>query len=63
MRTIVELIAATTTQTGLSVRAAYDPDWYPTGQRVSDVDFATIPLAPHDWHGDWNYTIAQSNPR
>ncbi len=63
IRTIVELIAATTTQTGLTVQAAYDPNWYPTGVKVSDADYATIALTPHDWHGEWNYTIAQSNPR
>jgi hypothetical protein len=55
IRTIVELIAATTT--GLTVQASYDPNWYPTGQKVSDADFAAIPLRRHDWHGEWNYTI------
>ncbi len=63
IRTIVELIAATTTQTGLTIQALYDPNWYPTGQKISDADFATIPLVPHEWHGEWNYTIVQSNPR
>jgi transposase len=57
IRTIVELIAATTTTTGLTVQASYDPNWYPTGQKVSDADFAAIPLRRHDWHGEWNYTI------
>jgi len=57
IRTIVELISATTTRTGLTVQAAYDPGWYPTGERITDADFATIPLAPHDWHGEWNYDI------
>ena len=57
IRTIVELIGATTTTTGLTVQAAYDPNWYPTGERISDTDFATIPLRPHDWHGEWNYDI------
>ena len=57
IRTIVELIGATTTTTGLTVQAAYDPTWYPTGERISDVDYATIPLHPHDWHGEWNYDI------
>jgi transposase len=57
IRTIVELIGATTTTTGLTVQAAYDPNWYPTGERISDADFATIPLRPHDWHGEWNYDI------
>jgi hypothetical protein len=45
------------------VQAAYDPNWYPNGVKVSDGDYATIALTPHDWHGEWNYTIAQSNPR
>ncbi len=63
IRTIVELIAATTTTTGLTVQAAYDPNWYPTGVKISDTDYATIPLTAHNWHGEWNYTIAQSIPR
>lgn len=58
IRTIVELIAATTTTTGLTVQAAYDPNWYPTGEKVSDADYKTIPLTPHQWHGEWNYDIA-----
>ena len=58
IRTIVELIGATTTTTGLAVQAAYDPNWYPTGERISDADFASLPLHPHDWHGEWNYDIA-----
>jgi len=43
--------------------AAYDPDWYPTGVKISDQQLAAIPLTPHEWHGEWNYTIAQSNAR
>src|SRR6266542_4475604 len=58
IRTIVELIAATKTKTGLTVQAAYDPNWYPTGQKISDADYAAISLAPHDWHGEWNYDIS-----
>ncbi len=63
IRTIVELIAATTTTSGLAVQATYDPGWYPTGIKITDTDYATIPLTRHHWHPDWNYTIAQSNPR
>ncbi len=58
IRTIVELIAATTTKSGLTVQASYDPNWYPRGERVSDKDFAAIPLRPHEFHGEWNYDIA-----
>jgi hypothetical protein len=56
--TIVQLIAATTHTGGLTVRCTYDPNWYPTGERVSDHDYGTIPLTRHDWHGDCNYTLA-----
>jgi transposase len=55
--TIVDLIAATTTDNGLVVRAAYDPNWYPKGVKITDTDFDALPLTRHDWHGDWNYTL------
>jgi len=58
IRTIVELIAATKTKTGLTVQCAYDTNWYPTGVKISDSDYAAIALRPHDWHGEWNYSIA-----
>jgi len=38
-------------------RAAYDPEWYATGVKISNADYATIPHHPHQWHGEWNYTI------
>lgn len=57
IRTIVELIGATTTTTGLSVQAVYDDTWYAKGIKISDADFKTIPITAHDWHGEWNYTI------
>ena len=63
IRTIVELIGATTTTTGLAVQAAYDPGWYPTGIKITDTQMDALPLTRHNWHGDWNYTIAQSNAR
>jgi len=58
IRTIVELIAATKTKSGLTVQASYDPEWYPTGVKVTDEELAALPLTPHKWHGDWNYTIS-----
>jgi hypothetical protein len=63
LRTIIELISATTTATGLTVQATHDPEWYAKGIRINDTDLAAVPLTPHDFHGEWNYTInAQSNP-
>ncbi len=57
LRTIIELISATTTDTGLVIQAAHDPNWYPTGVTISNAELAAVPLNPHDWHGEWNYTI------
>lgn len=57
IRTIIELISATTTTTGLTVTASYDPNWYPTGVKISDNQMQALPLVRHDWHGDWNYTL------
>jgi hypothetical protein len=56
-RTIVQLIAATTTDAGLKVRAELDESKYPKGVKVSDAELAAIRLKPHSFHGDWNYTI------
>lgn len=58
IRTIIDLISATTTTTGLSVQASYDPNWYPKGVKITDAQLAALPLHTHDWHGDWNYTLA-----
>ena len=59
-RTIVQLIAATTTDTGLKVRAVLDENKYPKGVKVSDAQLAAVNLSPHSFHGDWNYTISPS---
>jgi hypothetical protein len=50
----VELIAATTTRTGLKVRAERDLGLYPTRIKVSDEDLAAVPLHKHAFHGEWN---------
>ncbi|MGW3168483.1 ISAzo13 family transposase, partial [Streptomyces sp. NPDC001142] len=54
---IVNSIAATTTRTGLTVRAELDTAAYPTGVTVGDRQMDALPLDRHDWHGDWNYTL------
>lgn len=62
-RTIVELAAATTTETGLRVQAEWDQGYYPLGVEISDAELAALPIVGHDWHGEWNYEIAVSFPR
>lgn len=54
---ILELIGATTTRTGLRVRAKRDTGNYPTGIKVSDEELATVRIKPHEFHGDWNYML------
>src|SRR3954454_4458247 len=54
---VVNLIGSTTTQTGLSVRAALDPAPYPTKQQVSDEALGRVCLHPATFHGEWNYAI------
>jgi hypothetical protein len=61
-RVVVELIAATTTRTGLKVQADLDTGHYPLGQKVTKAEFAALPIQPHDWHGEWNYTILPGAP-
>jgi Rhodopirellula transposase DDE domain len=58
---IVELIGAATTRTGLRVQAELDLGHYPNGIKVSDAALAAVPITPHDWHGEWNYTIDRGN--
>ena len=58
---IVELIGATATRTGLRVQATLDQGTYPLGVKVSDAELAAVPITRHDWHGEWNYTIAQGD--
>jgi Rhodopirellula transposase DDE domain len=55
---IVELIASTTTTTGLTVQAALDTNLYETKLKVSDEQLAALRLTRREFHGDWNYTIA-----
>jgi len=57
---IVELVAATTTATGLRILAEWDQGDYPTGVKVTDAELADLPLAKHEWHPEWNYDLIPS---
>jgi hypothetical protein len=61
-RTIVELIGATTTKTGLAVRCELDQRAYPKGISVSDEDMAALNIHRDPFHGEWNYTIKPRKP-
>ena len=60
---VVDLIAATTTRTGLRVHAELDPGVYPTKIKILDEQMADLPLGRHDFHGEWNYTLHPDKPR
>ena len=56
---VVETIAATTTETGLTVAAVLDTNTYPTGVRVSDAQMKAVPVQRYAFHGEWNYIIVR----
>ena len=57
LATIVSLIAATRTRTGLRVRCEIDPGRYPEGEKISDAQMSSLNIERANFHGDWNYTI------
>ena len=58
---IIQLIGATTTNTGLTVTCDIDQSLYPKGVKVSDAEMATLNIQRHTFQGDWNYTSLQGN--
>ena len=57
---IVDLIGATTTRSGLTIRAELDPGYYQPGIKITNRQLAAIPLTAHDFHGEWNYTLGRT---
>lgn len=55
--TVVNLIGATKTRTGLRVKAVLDTGTYPKGIKVEDQAMRDVRLRRHTLHPDWNYTI------
>jgi hypothetical protein len=54
---IIDLIAATTTKTGLTVKSKIDTNFYEPGLKVSDRQMAELQLRREKFHGDWNYKL------
>lgn len=59
---MVNLIGATTTRTGLKVNAELDEGYYPLGIKITKAQLQALPVTAHDFHGEWNYTIAPEQP-
>ena len=60
--TVVELIASTTTKTGLTVRCELDTRDYPKGIKVCDAEMMTLNIKGDTFHPEWNYTISPREP-
>jgi hypothetical protein len=60
---MVNLIANTTTRSGLKVKAVLDTKTYETGQKVADDEMEALRLKRHSFHGDWNYTLSPRTGR
>lgn len=58
LETIVNLIASTTTVTGLKVTCAVDKNIYERGIKVSDEELEGINIQRNEFCGNWNYTIS-----
>ena len=61
-RVIVDLISATTTDAGLTVRCELDSADYPKGIVVSDHEMHGLNLIRDAFHGEWNYTMQPNTP-
>lgn len=55
---IVELIASTTTNTGLKVRCIVDKNTYPRGIKVTDEELDGVNITKNEFCGNWNYIIS-----
>lgn len=56
-QTVVNLIASTTTKTGLIIKSRLDTKTYQRGIKVSSAELKNLKLRQHKFHGEWNYTI------
>ena len=60
--TVVELIAATTTKTGLKVDSVLDTRTYQKGIKVSDAQMKALDIRGGAFHPDWNYSVIPRTP-
>ena len=59
---IVQLIANTTTSTGLTVKCRLDENAYEKGIKVTDAERAKLNISQADFHDEWNYTFQPRKP-
>ena len=61
LRVIVNLIAATTTKTGLTIQCQLDLNHYKKGIKITDNDLAALHIIGDEFHPNWNYTVLPLN--
>jgi hypothetical protein len=59
---VVELIAATTTKTGLKVERALDTRSYEKGIKISKATIKCLNITGDQFHPEWNYSIEPRQP-
>ena len=57
---IINLIAGTTTTTGLKIYARLDDREYEKGVTVSDEQMSAVNITRDSFHGEWNYAVTPS---
>ena len=57
---VIDLIASTTTSTGLKVYARVDPNSYPTKLQITDQQMQAVNITGEEFHPEWNYIIIPS---
>ena len=60
---IIQLIAGTTTGTGLTIACDIDANSYPRGIKIPDAEMRALNIQQHTFHGEWNYTISLIQPQ
>lgn len=55
--TVINLISATKTRTGLNIRAVLDESHYQKGLSITDEEMQKLRLRKHEHNPQWNYTL------
>ena len=60
LKIIVNLIASTTTTSGLTIQCQLDQNHYPIGIKITDSELASVNIIGDEFHPNWNYAITPS---
>jgi len=61
--TVIQLISATTTRTGLRIKARLDKRTYETGIEITEEEMEKLNLRLHDKNPQWNYSLSPSQTK